>query len=45
MEPEHRRNLGRLARSRVVEQFSLAAVVAQYEAVYEEALMNAGGKK
>ena len=44
MEPEHRRNLGKLARSRIIEQFSLAAAIAQYEAVYEEALMNAGGR-
>lgn len=45
MEPEHRRNLGKLARSRIIEQFSLEAAVTQYEAVYEEALMNVGGKK
>jgi hypothetical protein len=45
MEPEHRRNLGKLARSRVIEQFSIEAAVTQYEAVYEEALMAVGRKK
>ncbi len=38
MEPEQRRNLGYLARARIVEKFSLEAVVRQYEAVYERVL-------
>jgi glycosyltransferase involved in cell wall biosynthesis len=36
MEPENRRNLGKLARRRIIEHFSLDAVVAEYQALYEE---------
>lgn len=39
MEPEQRRNLGRLGRARVIEHFSLYSVVRQYEALYERLLL------
>jgi glycosyltransferase involved in cell wall biosynthesis len=38
MEPEQRRNLGKLARARVIEDFSLPSVVREYEQLYERVL-------
>ena len=38
MGPERRRELGRAARRRVVEHFSLPTVVRQYEALYDQIL-------
>ena len=38
MSDENRRKLGRLARQRVIENFSLDAVARRYETVYEEAV-------
>jgi glycosyltransferase involved in cell wall biosynthesis len=36
LSPEERRKLGATARARVVERYDLAAIIARYEAVYEE---------
>jgi hypothetical protein len=38
MEADHRRNLGKLARSRIIEKFSIDRAVARYQQVFEEIL-------
>ena len=38
MDPEQRRQLGGLARQRIIENYSLSTIVQRYETVYEDAL-------
>ena len=42
MGEENRQNLGRLARQRVVENFSLDGIARQYEALYEQVFLSTG---
>jgi len=44
MGEENRRNLGHLARQRVVENFSLDAITDQYEALYEQIYLSRAEK-
>jgi len=42
MAPEHRQRLGRYARQRVLERFSIPSIVARYEKLYEELAPGSG---